>query len=67
MKIVGTSTQTILQELGARNDDDAAWATLSISLNTFAGQTVYLLIEASDSPSESLVEAAIDDILIIAE
>ena len=67
VKIVGTSTQTILQELGARNDDDAAWATLSISLNTFAGQTVYLLIEASDSPSESLVEAAIDDILIIAE
>ncbi len=67
VKIVGTSTQTILQELGARNDDDAAWATLSISLNTFAGQTVYLLIEASDSPSESLVEAAIDDVLIIAE
>jgi hypothetical protein len=38
--------------------------TLSTSLNTFAGQTVYLLIEAADGSSGSLVEAAIDDVLI---
>lgn len=67
VRIVGSSTVTVLQELGARNDDDAAWATFSVNLNSFAGQTIYILIQASDSPSNSLVEAALDNILIIAQ
>ncbi len=67
IKIVGSTTTTLFQELGARNNDDAIWETFSISLNNYAGQTVYLLIEAADAGSGSLVEAAIDDVLIIAE
>ena len=67
IKIVGSTTTTLFQELGANNDDDAVWQTFSISLNSFAGQTVYLLIEAADASTASLVEAAIDDVLIIAE
>jgi len=67
VRIVGSSTVTLLQELGARNDDDAGWATFNVNLNSFAGQTVYLLIQASDSPTDSLVESALDNILIIAE
>ena len=67
VKIVGSTTSTILQELGANNDDDASWAVFTGSLNSFAGQTVYILIEAADASWDSLVEAAIDDVLIIAE
>ena len=66
IKIVGTTTVTLLEELGAANDDDAAWASLNISLNSFAGQTVYLLIEAADASGASLVEAAVDDVKIVA-
>ncbi|HOY59578.1 MAG TPA: hypothetical protein PK640_15765, partial [Verrucomicrobiota bacterium] len=61
------TTTTLLQELGATNDDDAAWASFSGSLNAYAGQTVYLLIEAADASGASLVEAAIDDVVIVAQ
>ena len=64
VKVVGSTTSTVFEELGAANVDGAAWATFSGSLNAFAGQTVYLLIEAADASSSSLVEAAIDDVLI---
>ena len=67
IKVIGNTTTTIFQELGANNDDDASWQTFSISLNNYAGQSVYLLIEATDASSASLVEAAVDDVLIIAE
>jgi hypothetical protein len=62
--VVGGSTTTVFEELGAGNVDGAAWETFSTSLDTFAGDTVYLLIEAADGGSGSLVEAAIDDVLI---
>jgi len=67
IKIVGSTTATLFQELGANNDDDASWSSYTASLNNYAGQTVYLLIEAADASTASLVEAAIDDVLIIAE
>ena len=62
--VVGDSTELLLEELGAANDDDAAWETFDASLNQFAGQTIYLLIEAADSASGSIVEAALDDVRI---
>ncbi|MEM8534935.1 MAG: S8 family serine peptidase [Chloroflexota bacterium] len=62
VKVVGSSTTTVFEELGAGNDDDAAWESTTVSLDAFAGQTVYLLIEAADAGTASLVEAAIDDI-----
>jgi subtilisin-like proprotein convertase family protein len=64
VQVVGSTTQTVLEELNAANDDDAAWATFSGSLNAFANQTVYLLITAADASGASLVEAAIDDVRI---
>ena len=67
IKVVGATTTTMLQELGAANDDDATWATLSYNLSSYAGQTVYILIEAADASTASLVEAAVDDVLIMAQ
>jgi hypothetical protein len=63
---VGSSSQLLLEELGAANNDNGAWATASVNLNAFAGQTIYLLIEAADNASGSIVEAGIDDVKIMA-
>jgi len=64
VKVVGATTTTVFEELGAGDYDEAAWATFNDSLNDFAGQTIYLLIEAADASGASLVEAAIDDVSI---
>ena len=63
---MGSSSQVLFEELGAANDDDAVWDTAAVSLNAFAGQTIYLLIEAADASGGSLVEAGIDDVEITA-
>ena len=63
--IVGTTTAVVFQELGAANNDDAAWAAASVNLNAFAGQTIRIRIDAADAGSASLVEAAIDDVKIV--
>ncbi len=64
VKVVGSSTTTVFEELASGDYDEAAWAEFSTSLDAFAGQTVYLLIEAADGGSGSLIEAAIDDVQI---
>ncbi len=66
VKVVGATTGTLLEELGAANDDDAVWESFSVDLSAYAGQTVYLLIEAADAAGGSIVEAAIDDVMIVA-
>ena len=40
VRVVGTTTSTVFERLGAAPDVDASWATASASLNAFAGQTV---------------------------
>ena len=67
IKVVGATTTTMLQELGANNNDNGSWATLTYTLTSYAGQTVYLLFEAADASSDSLVEAAVDDVVITAQ
>ena len=64
LTVVGSTSQTVFEELGANNDDDAAWESFSCSLDDFAGQTVTLLLEAADAGGASLVEAAVDDVRI---
>lgn len=66
VSVVGSSTQIVLQELGAANNDNGAWASFSTNLNSFAGQTIYLLVEAADNAGGSIVEAGIDDVEITA-
>jgi hypothetical protein len=64
VRVVGTTTTTVFEELGAADNDNGAWATASASLNAFAGQTVRILIEAADASTASLVEAGVDDVRI---
>jgi len=67
VKIVGASTETVFQERGAANNDNASWAEATVSLNAFAGQVVRILIEAADAGRPSLVEAGIDDVMVTKE
>jgi hypothetical protein len=62
--VVGSTTSQFFQELGAATDDDAVWATSSVNISSFAGQTVRIRIDAADASTASLVEAAVDDVRI---
>ncbi len=62
--VIGSTTSTVLEELNAANDDDAVWATASINISSFAGQTIRIRIDAADASTASLVEAAVDDVRI---
>jgi len=64
VRIVSGTTTTVLEELGAANDDDAFWMVATLDLSQFAGQTIRILIEAADASGASLVEAAVDDVRI---
>src|SRR5437773_1255070 len=64
VRIVGGTTTTVFEQRGAATDRNAVWGTASVSLNSFAGQIISILIEAADAGSPSLVEAAIDDVTI---
>jgi hypothetical protein len=54
----------VFEELGAAEDDDASWGSGSVSLADWAGQTVRLVFSATDDGTDSLVEAAVDDVRI---
>ncbi len=65
--VIGQETNTIFEVLGRNRDVDATWTGLAIDLSGFAGQQIYILIEVADLGYQSLVEAAVDDILIVAQ
>jgi len=65
VRIVGSTTSLVFEELNAANNDDAVWESRSINISSFAGQTVRIRIEAADASTASLVEAAVDDVKIV--
>lgn len=54
----------VRQELGAPNTDRPSWATASIPMTPWAGQTVRIVFAAADRGKASTVEAAVDDVRI---
>ena len=66
VKVVGTTTTMVFEELGAADNDNAVWELCTVDISAFAGQSVTILVEAGDIGMESLVEAALDDFLITA-
>ena len=65
VRVVGTTTATVFESLGAATNRNGAWTAASASLNAFAGQSVRILIEAADASTASLVEAGVDDVRIV--
>ena len=64
VQVVGTTTTTVLQQTGTAAQVNAAFTTTSVNISSFAGQTVRILISAADAAGGSLVEAAVDDVVI---
>jgi hypothetical protein len=65
VKVVGTTTSTVYEKLGAAANFDGAWTTQSVNISSFAGQTVRIRIEAADASTASLVEAGVDDVKVV--
>ena len=64
VRILSTNNREVFAEYGSSNDDDGRWSNFSDDISDFAGQTIQLEIEAADNGQASLVEAAIDDVVI---
>ncbi|MCW5850995.1 MAG: zinc carboxypeptidase [Anaerolineae bacterium] len=64
VKVVGATTLTLFEELGAASNDNASWVQYTADLTAFKGQTIRLQIECADLGSASLVECAVDTITI---
>ena len=64
MSVVGSTRRTVFQQLGAATNRNGAWATATVNLDDFAGQTVRIRIEAADASTASLVEAGVDDVRV---
>ena len=59
----GTAT-AVFTQAGSAANRAGAWATASVNLGTFAGQTIRIRFEAADAATGSLVEAGVDDVVI---
>ncbi len=64
VRVVGSTTTTVLNVLGAAINRNGAWTTFSGNISGHAGQTVRVLIDAADASTASLVEAGVDDVRI---
>jgi extracellular elastinolytic metalloproteinase len=65
VSIIVNNTRTLLFQRSAQPTNvNAVWRSASGSISSFAGQSVRLLIEAADTGTASLVEAAVDDVRI---
>lgn len=64
VSVVAGGTTQVFNQPGAATDRAGAWATATVNLSAFAGQTVRLRIEAADASTASLVEAGVDDVRI---
>ncbi|HET8681066.1 MAG TPA: M14 family zinc carboxypeptidase, partial [Micromonosporaceae bacterium] len=57
-------TTSVFSQLGAAVNRDGAWATATVNLSAYAGQSVRILVQAADASTASLVEAGVDDVRI---
>ena len=63
--VTGSGQTTILSQLGASANRSAVWTPFSTDISAYAGQSIQLLVAASDSSNGSLVEAGFEDISLM--
>jgi len=64
VKIIGNTTVQVFEVLGSATVSAGMWKYFTVNISSFKGQSIYILIEAADYAEASLVEAAIEDVLI---
>ena len=62
--VSGSSATVVFSQAGAAANRAGSFATASVNLSSFAGQTIRLRIEAADNATGSLIEAGVDDVRI---
>ncbi|MGJ6966275.1 S8 family peptidase [Streptosporangium sp. G11] len=67
VRVVGTTTTTVLNQTGAASNRAAAWATATANISGHAGQVVRVVVDAADASGASLVEAGVDDVKITSQ
>jgi hypothetical protein len=66
--VVSPSGTTLLfEDRGAAVNHPATFATRSLDLSAFAGQTVRILFVAGDGGVDNLLEAAVDDVRVVVQ
>lgn len=60
----GSQRTVVFSQLGKAANRNASWTPVKLNLDSFAGQSVRILVEAADHGADSLVEAAIDDVRV---
>ena len=64
VRIVDNNRQVLFEKLASASYVNARWNLVSIDISQFAGQKIQILFEAADEGAGSLIEAAVDDVLI---
>ena len=64
VEAAGGTRTLVKSESGAANTDGPAWASVSVSLTPWAGQTIRIVFVATDGGAASTVEAAVDDVRV---
>jgi hypothetical protein len=60
----GGTLTLVREEVGAANKDTPPWASITVPMTPWAGQTVRIVFHAADRGSSSTVEAAVDDVRV---
>ena len=58
--------QTVWVRTGAARNVAGTWATRTVNLDAWAGQTIQLRIDVMDADTASLIEAGVDNVAITA-
>lgn len=61
---VSVNGDVVFSETGTAANRNAAWTAATIDLDAYAGQQIRIEIQAADGATDSLVEAAVDDIRV---
>ncbi|HPY39017.1 MAG TPA: hypothetical protein PLM98_00760 [Thiolinea sp.] len=63
--VEGTTRHILLEQKANLSNRAAQWTNLNVDLAAYAGKKIYILLEAADADSGSIVEAAIDNLKIV--
>jgi primary-amine oxidase len=63
--VEGSNRHVLLEQKGNLSNRPANWANFNASLAAYAGKQVYILVEAADAGTGSVVEAAVDKVRIV--
>jgi carboxypeptidase T len=61
---VSVGGDVLFSQTGSGANRNAAWTHVTLNLDSYAGQSVRIVVEASDGGPDSLVEAAVDDVRV---